>query len=208
MVCFDWVVPVRPDQCFRPSDLKRSEWLRSEHTFLIKWSNPSRLNEIRRLEKKGEEMLTAARVLVDLQRWAARGWTMVAMQGPSVEMDCMTRFGEVWRSHGRGRRGRPCPGTMRRRGRSSQCDGDLWAGTDASILYAKMVEKNVTRCARRRGEGECKNRAALYLAGPESVKNNGGYCGLRWDISVAWGRFESRSGGNGEEGAALFIGTL
>jgi hypothetical protein len=68
VVCFDWVVPVRPDQCFRSSDLKRSEWLRSEHTFSIKWSNPGRSNEIRRLEKKGEEMLTAARVPMDLRR--------------------------------------------------------------------------------------------------------------------------------------------
>jgi hypothetical protein len=58
------LVPLRADQGFRPSDLKRSEWLRPAHTPSIKWSNPARLNEIRRLEKEGGERLTAARVLV------------------------------------------------------------------------------------------------------------------------------------------------
>jgi hypothetical protein len=50
------------------------------------------------------------------------------------------------------------------------------------------------------------------LAGLESMKNSGKYCGPRRDIPVAWGRFEMRSreggrgAGNGEEGATLFIG--
>jgi hypothetical protein len=58
------LVPLCADQGFHPSDLKRSEWLRSAHTPSIKWSNPARLNEIRRLEKEGGESLTAARVLI------------------------------------------------------------------------------------------------------------------------------------------------
>jgi hypothetical protein len=34
---------------------------------------------------------------------------------------------------------------------------------DASILCTKTVEKIMMRCARRRGEGECQDRAAGYL---------------------------------------------
>jgi hypothetical protein len=55
MQASDWLVPLCADQGFCSSDLKRSGWFRSEHTSSIKWSNPGRLNEIRRLEKEGRE---------------------------------------------------------------------------------------------------------------------------------------------------------
>jgi hypothetical protein len=57
VVCFDWVVPVRPDPCLRPLDLKQIGRTRSEDTLLVSgqiWALDLRSNEA---EERGGEML-------------------------------------------------------------------------------------------------------------------------------------------------------
>jgi hypothetical protein len=55
------------------------------------------------------------------------------------------------------------PGEREGSGRRERGIGELQERMASSIPYAKTVEKNITRCARRRGEGECQDRAAGYL---------------------------------------------
>jgi hypothetical protein len=55
------------------------------------------------------------------------------------------------------------PGIAPGNGRRSFGGGELRLSRVASISYVKSIGKNVTRCARVRGEGECQIRAAVSL---------------------------------------------
>jgi hypothetical protein len=60
-----------------------------------------------------------------------------------------------------GRSVRVLPGIAPGNGRRIFSGGELRLSRVASISCVKSIGKNVTRCARVRGEGECQNRAAV-----------------------------------------------
>jgi hypothetical protein len=72
-----------------------------------------------------------------------------------------TRSGVMRRYRMRGRRVHVLPGMAPGNGRRSFSGGELRLSRVASISYVKLIGKNVTRCARVRGEGECQNWAAV-----------------------------------------------
>jgi hypothetical protein len=76
---------------------------------------------------------------------------MVAMQGPSMEMDCMTRFGEVWRTHRRGRQGHLLLGERERRGWKSSSDDELRSRFGHEDLLSERFKEIVKECTWARG---------------------------------------------------------
>jgi hypothetical protein len=68
-----------------------------------------------------------------------------------------TRSDMTRRCRMRGRCIRVLPGTALGNGQRSFGGGELRSSKATSISYAKSVGKNITRCARDRGEGKCQN---------------------------------------------------
>jgi hypothetical protein len=108
----------------------------------------------------------------------------------------------------RGRRIRVLPGTAPGNGRRDFGSGELRSSRAMSISCVKSVGKSITRCARRRGEGSAKTGRRCTLARPESAKNL--VAGTADSGEIFWqpgGDLSRDLGGEGEEGAVLFIGT-
>jgi hypothetical protein len=68
------------------------------------------------------------------------------------------------------------------------------------ISCVKSARKNIKRSARRRGEGECQNRAAVYLGWARICKKQWRDCGAPvQNFAGLSTKSRERGGGNGEE---------
>jgi hypothetical protein len=102
------------------------------------------------------------------QRWrrggAALRWSsMVTLQCSLVTARWSTRSSVMRRCRMCGRSICVLPGIAPGNGRRSFGGGELRLSRVALISYVKSIRKNVMRCTRVRGEGECQNRVAVSL---------------------------------------------
>jgi hypothetical protein len=176
-----WLIPVRPDLLPEPLDLKSIWWSRLFHTDWVKWS-------IVAAEERGRGSSPIRVLGVVGDGIAVLRWSSTAMLRCSpVTVRWSTRSGVTRRCRMRGRHVRVLPGTALGNRRRGFGYGELRSSRATLISYVKSVGKNITRCARRRGEGECQNRAAVYLGWAE-------ICEKQWPVLRTPARYSGSLG--------------